>query len=496
MLTSSAIIAVTPQPPPTPDDADASELDALVGRVLDGRYRIRSRLGAGGVGAVFEAEHVEIKKQVALKVLHPVFSRSDEFRKRFEREAQSASRLSHPGCVSVLDFGRVASLDPPNEALVGTAYLVMELVRGETLFERIERGKLPPREALTVARGMLSALKHAHGLGLVHRDIKPANVMLAETGEATPLVKLLDFGLAKNLVEDAGAQPLTQPGFVFGTPHYLSPEQVSGNPADARSDLYAAGVVLYEMVCGQPPFAGAERLDIVRAHLVTPVPHPTTLVPSLSPALEGAILKSLEKDPAKRFQTAEEFQTALAACPEMAGAAPSAPVTPQAAPQAPRPRLPNRVVEFVRMHRLASMIGAGAVGLIVLIALILGLRSSTPPAPLPSPPVAVVPPPQPASGSARRHLQLADDYQRKLWCSDAIDELDRALRDDPQLRSAPEVTRIAIPCLRTRTQAKAVRFLVETLGADARSELDAALAAETRPDIRAGLERALSQLPR
>jgi serine/threonine-protein kinase len=501
MLNSSAILEMTP----TPNRADAQEgdEDRLPGRTIDGRYRIRRRLGQGGVGAVYEAEHIEIKKQVAVKVLHPIFGRTDEFRKRFEREARSASRLSHPGCVSVLDFGRVATIEPAEggDQLLGTPYLVMEFVRGELLLDRIEKGKVAPHEATVIARGVLSALRHAHGLGIVHRDVKPANIMLAEAGEPTPLVKLLDFGLAKNVAQDStdAQQPLTQVGLVFGTPGYLSPEQAAGNPADARSDLYSLGVALFEMVCGTPPFMRAERIEVVRDHLLTPPPLPTKFTPSLSAELEMAILKALEKDPKKRFQTAEEFQAALAACPESSGAVVVArtPASPAAPSSGSRPWTRDRLVHLLRRHRRGVIAMGGALALSIVAVLSVALVRSSAPAPKPDPhppTVAAAPAPASVSPSARHHLLLAEDYQRKLWCSDAIDELERALRDEPGLRSNPELTRAAIPCLRARTQAKTLRFLVASVGDDARSELEAMLAVEPKGDVRAGIERALAQL--
>lgn len=505
MLDSGAIVPMTAAPPPpakkiegTPNDEDP-----FVGRVLDGRYLIRKQLGAGGVGAVYAGEHVEIKRQVAVKVLHAVLGRTDEFRKRFEREAQAASRLSHPGCVSVLDFGRVGRVEPTAGAdkILGTPYLVMEFVRGELLLDRIEKGKLAPEAALPIARGLLSALRHAHGLGIVHRDLKPANIMLAPHGETSCLVKLLDFGLAKTIGGDAEGnhQPLTQAGMVFGTPGYLSPEQAAGGAADARSDLYSFGVVLFQMVCGRPPFVRAEMLEVVRDHVLTPPPRPTEFTPTLSPQLERAILKALEKDPAKRFQSAEEFQEALGRCPEASAVAEGrTPAQPAAAMKIARPSMLDRIVHFVRLHRRGVLTIAGALTLNIVAGLIVAVLYRQAPNPVPKanpPPTAAAPSAVvPASASARRHLAMAGDYQRRLWCSDAIDELERTLQDEPQLRSNPELTRLAIPCLRSRTQAKTVRYLVESVGSGAKAELEAALAVESKPDVREGIGLALAEL--
>src|SRR5262249_41958399 len=162
-------------------------------------------------------------------------------------------------------------------------------VKGELLSDRIAKGKLPPHTAVVIARGVLAALRHAHGLDLVHRDIKPANISLASVGETEPPGKLLDFGLAKRVARDS-EPPLAQMGMVFGTPGYLSPEQAMGKPADARSDLYAFGVVLFEMVCGFPPFVQPEALEVIRDHIRTPPPSPRRLTPELSTQIEAVIL--------------------------------------------------------------------------------------------------------------------------------------------------------------------------------------------------------------
>jgi serine/threonine-protein kinase len=393
---------------------DTGDLTQLVGRVLDGRYFVRSELASGGMGAVYEAEHVGTKRPVALKVLLDEVARTDEFRKRFEREARNASRLSHPGCVSVIDFGRLPG---------GMPYLVMELVRGQVLYDRIAEGKLPEHEARQIAVGVLAALRHAHKLGIVHRDIKPANIMLAAQGEAEPTVKLLDFGLAKDLRPEGldAKQALTQMGFVCGTPTYLSPEQAAGQPGDARSDLYAVGVVLYEMVCGRPPFVRSDAAQVVRDQMWTPPPSPRSLAPLLSLEMEEVILKALAKEPRARFQTAEELQSALLGVPAKARPA----------------RGPSRLTR----GQWQALIVVGVALLVSIAGLVAALRRDTPLVTnAPAPPPAATPPPAAAlPASARRHLDLADDYQRKLWCSDALDELERALKEDASLRARPPV---------------------------------------------------------
>lgn len=274
-----------------------------VGTHVDGRYRIIGPLGEGGVGAVYEAEHINLGLRVALKVLHDQGSDPD-MRGRFEREAKGLALLSHPRIVGVTDFGFVDDIP----------YLVMELLEGESLRANLER-QLPSVElAIDYTLQILDALEHAHEKGIVHRDLKPPNVWVGGTSSA-PMLKLLDFGFAKFL--DGGVNPmLTGEGIVLGTPAYISPEQASAGPADHRSDLYAVAVMFFEMLAGRRPFEG-DPIEMLRGHLTKPVPRLAELRRALAGrgALQTLVDKGLAKAPAERFQSASEFADALRALP-------------------------------------------------------------------------------------------------------------------------------------------------------------------------------------
>ncbi len=477
----------------------SSAEDPLIGRLIDSKYKVVARLGQGGVGAVYEAEHVEIGKPVAIKVLHAMFGSIDEFVKRFEREARAASKLSHPGCVQVMDFGRVEEVKPHDEKFIGMPYLVMEFVRGRLLVDRFdEHPPISPAEAARICRDVLAPLKQAHGLGIVHRDIKPGNLMLMDDPNSPVRVKLLDFGLAKEMSPTDAKEPLTQAGMVFGTPGYLSPEQAAGLRIDARADLYSLGVVLFEMVCARRPFEREDPIDVVRDHLNTAPPKPRSLRPEISPELEAVILRALEKDPARRFADTDAFTAALLACPEIS--AEDSTRVPAQAPRRPRSadHIAGEVVRFftgdARRKRISLYAGGGALALLLLVILLSSLGGGPKPA---KPVVAAEPPPPPPviAGSGQAHLDQAANYQRKLWCSDAVLELERAVRDDPSLRSDPEATRIAIRCLTPKTRDKAIRFLVDKVGKDAVPALSEALAAEGgTTEIKKGAAEALARI--
>jgi serine/threonine protein kinase len=272
--------------------------------VLDGRYRIDTVIGTGGMGRVYKGEHTGIGRAVAIKVLHTDLSRNREAAQRFQREALASGRLDHPNIVGVSDFG---VLDD------GSCYLVMEALEGEPLGKRLERDKqIPWPEALEILRGVLHGLKHAHEKGVVHRDIKPDNIFLAQKDGDT-IVKILDFGIAK-LRAGSGDDPAsTRAGLTVGTPAYLSPEQAVGGEITPASDLYSASIVLFEMITGRPPFVEKEPLAMLGAHVSRTPPALAESSPDLElpSGLEEVLARGLAKVSAERYTNALDYVGAL-----------------------------------------------------------------------------------------------------------------------------------------------------------------------------------------
>jgi eukaryotic-like serine/threonine-protein kinase len=280
------------------DAADSWGDNGLDGGVVgDGRYRMTHRLGRGGMAEVFAAEDVRLGRIVAVKLLRADLAEDPVSKARFTREAQSVAGLNHHAVVAVYDSGE----DTVNGQTV--PYIVMELVEGRTIRDLLVSAEAPPPEqALIIVSGVLEALAYSHQHGIVHRDIKPANVIITDTGA----VKVMDFGIARAL---HGAQStMTQTGMVMGTPQYLSPEQALGKAVDHRSDLYATGCLLYELLALRPPFTGETPLSVVYQH-VQDIPVPPSEVSDVAPPeLDGLVMRSLAKEPDDRFQSAEEMR--------------------------------------------------------------------------------------------------------------------------------------------------------------------------------------------
>ncbi len=273
--------------------------DPLLGRELDGRFTLKKRIGAGGMGAVYLAWQHSVGREVAVKVIHPKHNTDREAAKRFLRESKLASRLQHPNTVTVLDF---------NQTEDGFLYLVMELLNGRQLSEVLQQeGRFSTQRLAKVAIQLCDALEAAHNLSIVHRDLKPGNIIILDGPPGRDFVKVLDFGLARSLGNDDSSK-LTRTGEVVGTPHYLPPEAALGNPMDTRGDIYSLGVIFYELVAGRLPFEAEGRRAMMIKHVYEdPIPLPLD-VPE---AVSNLIMKMLEKDPDQRPRSVVELRMAL-----------------------------------------------------------------------------------------------------------------------------------------------------------------------------------------
>jgi eukaryotic-like serine/threonine-protein kinase len=272
--------------------------------LVDSRYRILRRLGSGGMADVYCAEDNHLGREVALKVLHRRFAQDEEFVERFRREASAAAGLQHPNVVGVFDRGKHD----------GTYYIAMEYLQGRTLKEIVAtEAPLDQARVVDLGRQILEAAGFAHRHGVIHRDFKPHNVILDEDGQA----KVTDFGIAR-----AGASEMTETGSIMGTAQYLSPEQAQGHAVTGASDLYSIGVMLYEMLAGRLPFEGESAVSVALKHLSEPPPAISQLRPDVHPALESVVMAALAKDPAHRWQSADDFAAGLAAAGEQIAAGP------------------------------------------------------------------------------------------------------------------------------------------------------------------------------
>ncbi len=273
----------------------------IVGTIVADRYRIERLLGEGAMGAVYRAEHVHMRKAVALKVLHQAMSANSEVVRRFEREAVAAGRIEHPNVAGATDFGRLKD---------GSFYLVLEFIDGQSLGELMEKaGAMPPERACRIAAQIAGALSAAHAAGIVHRDLKPDNVMLPDGDHEGDIVKVLDFGMAK-MQQDTDTQEtkLTQHGAVYGTPAYMAPEQAAGQEVDSRADLYALGLMLYEMLAGKGPFEAEQVMALLIKQMTEKAPPLPATVPR---PLSKIVMRMLEKKPEARQQTADEVISQL-----------------------------------------------------------------------------------------------------------------------------------------------------------------------------------------
>ncbi|MFB9234724.1 Stk1 family PASTA domain-containing Ser/Thr kinase [Plantactinospora siamensis] len=346
-------------------------------RLLGGRYQVGELLGYGGMAEVHRGRDLRLGRDVAIKMLRSDLARDATFQMRFRREAQNAASLNHPAIVAVYDTGE--EIAPTGETL---PFIVMEFVNGRTLKELLAaEGRLMPRRAMEITADMCAALEFSHRHGIIHRDIKPGNVMLTLNGQ----VKVMDFGIARALA--SGATTMTQTSAVIGTAQYLSPEQARGEPVDARSDVYAAGCVLFELLCGHPPFVGDSPVSVAYQHVREDPPSPSSINPDVTPPIDAIVLKALSKNPLNRYQSAGEMRAdllrAAAGRPVMATpvmpaeetmAMAGAPTTIARPGQPVRPPAATRVGDAQRKRASAWLVAVlSALGVLAVVALVAAL---------------------------------------------------------------------------------------------------------------------------
>lgn len=338
----------------------AQQNDPLVGTVIADRYRVDEKVGDGGMGAVYRVEHTHMRKRLALKVLHRDLCAYPEIVQRFEREAMAAANIEHPNVANATDFGKLPD---------GSFYLVLEYVEGSDLRQLLQRDKfLNPARAVHIALQILGALGRAHELGIVHRDLKPENILLVEKDNDPEYVKVLDFGIARVPVGSLGtpsrtggeARPLTKAGTVYGTPEYMAPEQALGHQVDGRADLYALGVLLFEMLAGARPYDDTDKIALLGAHVSKAIPRLSQRVPKeqyITDGLEAVVTKALAKQPDERYSNAREFADALFALgfdapmpitrhPSQSGAAERSGAYPSGPDSRPSARIPLANIEI------------------------------------------------------------------------------------------------------------------------------------------------------
>ncbi len=431
----------------------------LSGQILDGRYRVIEPIGEGAMGSVYRAERLKLGRIVAIKVMNESLPDEMSSRRRFEREATAMAKLEHPHCASVLDIG-VHDRRP---------YVVMDFVSGTNLTKLIEQGPVPIARAVEITRQVLSGLAHAHALGIVHRDIKPANVVLSQKAGLGDHATLLDFGLARLSEESSN---LTS-GVILGTPSYMAPEQIRGLLIDGRTDLYACGVMLFELLTGTKPFrsANSEPIEVCMMHITVPAPRLAEKLPGHEfGELETIVARALEKERDSRYATAEEFANALSALggrpsyqtppagvmvppptettvhlkdlSPMASAATSALVVDNPSPAANRapsfssPPLPPRPASRRRL-----VIAGGAIGVIAIVVLVVvGMtpkgstsKAATSPPPLPADSSVVISTgPEPVTDVVGELVRRAQDLAASGRLKPAIDLLTKARRQHPE----------------------------------------------------------------
>jgi serine/threonine-protein kinase len=417
----------------------------LVGKLLDDRYEMLEVIGGGGVGVVYRARRVKLERVVAVKVLHESLVGDAGFVGRFQREAVAMSRLHHPHCLAVIDFG----------VFEERPYLVLEYVPGENVRKLLEGGAFAPTRAAHIALQLLETLEYFHAHHVIHRDLKSENVMLVESGGIADFVKVLDFGMAKILSGPGADSQLSKIGFVPGTPSAMAPEQIYQLPPDPRIDIYAMGILLYEMIVGRRPFSGADMAATIKMQLSEAPKRPRALLGdgAMSAELEQVIMRALEKDRIDRYGTSSEMLAALRLTPEAlaanagskSAAAPGSAAQP-AASERPRARW--------------LMIGGVSAALVLAAVAAAALRPKEPlPAPPPPPVVARAenpepkadPPPAPVVHPWLSHRDLAMTYAARGQHDDAFREVTASIADNPSAAgSDPTLVQAAVNALTTK----------------------------------------------
>jgi len=452
----------------------------LVGAILAERYHVLKKLGEGGMGQVYLAEHVKMGRRSAVKVMHPAMVNDADAIGRFNREAANASRINHPNVAGIYDFG---------ETRDGLVYLAMEFIEGETLTDLLKAsGALPPQRAAEIARQTAEALNVAHDMGIVHRDLKPDNIMITKDHDGNDCVKVVDFGIAK--AAGSEAQNVTRTGMVVGTPEYMSPEQLSGDRLDGRSDLYSLGLVAFNMLTGKLPFPSDTTQSSMIARL-TERPKPLAFMKddvSWPPELQTVMDKALERDVSLRYQKAREFGRALVEAARHVATRPSA--AEGTRQMEPVQVSPPQVVATPR-HSAAPSAGGSRTpmlvgGMAVLVAMAAGAYFMTRPdagatsgtnaagptvaaagapvaaAPAPSATAPAERPP-PAATSASDSAALSEELKRALTLASSESSARRALTEADRLASRVSLAEDRVMVEMVRAQAYG------TLGQDSRS---------------------------
>jgi serine/threonine protein kinase len=426
------MLEVAAQAPAPDDEHDPSE---LIGRTLGDEYKVTGLVGVGGIGRVYRAEHLVLKRPVALKVLLEQYQCVPALQRRFEREAMALAALSHPNIVTITDY--VSTKD--------ATFLVMELVEGKELVDLLNVPSFTSADAFAVMEQILSSLAYAHAREVIHRDLKPQNVLVRLLPGGRYHAEILDFGLAKFMDGSGPGQNLTKTGLIVGTPAYMAPEQATGASSDQRADVYAAGIMFFEMLAGEHPWKGSEGADLLRQHLLAPVPKLAERCPGarVAPELETFIARALAKDGADRFADGGAMLDAFLALPRDAfvpgadkartaraerptGYAHTKPAVPAAISQ------PQRAVSAATSTRsIARIAGIATISALVLAAIVFvavdwATNSSSPP-----PPAVSAAPEEPRVPDAPREDEVTDEPEAPIAAGDEVSEEEAALEQDP-----------------------------------------------------------------